>query len=575
MYFDKSIDATALVLLTFLSSFAAPLVVWLLGPRGSLRFTTVPLALGTAFAVLFRAEMAELLGATIACVAGMWWFAIVASVTSDGEPAFDLRIAVPLALAGVLIVRALARTMPLDELPLWIAGPAVLALVVPLVFLRTPATLAWRTTDTRGGLALFALPLVFALAADVGSNGAVIAGAAGLASGPFGATSTYAGLAVSGLGVAAALLARRGPPSRPVIASAALVVGALGIWTRGELVSLVGGALLAFGIVRAATLLADVATRPARVPLRTTIALAFGWVTAILATLEYYVSAGAIVFFAGMVAVIAMLTVLSTTAAAAGRERRVPRLLAVCAALAIVAPTVTIVTSPAPTLVAPAGALRVMGYNIHLGYSDGDVPAIDAIAHVIAAESPDLVGLTEVTRGTIIAGGHDVLVLLAERLHMSYVFGPMLGDVEGVGVLSRVPIDELRVVPLARSSTAKDLRRVAVMVRIGTTWFVTTHLGGDDIPTQVGSIIAATSTFAHVVVTGDLNSEPGTPQMREFADAGFTDLGARDNALTFSPSALAMRIDYVWVRGLDGDAVRTVATRASDHLPVLTTVRLP
>lgn len=592
MFFDKSIDVTDFVIVTFLASLLAPIVAWLLEPRRALALASIALAIATASAVLVRREEVELVAATAGCVAGMWWIAFVASARFDESAAPPLRTAAPVALALLLVARAGARTMPLDELPLALALPIVLALAVALLWgglVGTSRVSGWMTTTGRGAALLFALPFVFAIVADLALNGAVIAGAAGLALGPA-LPSSLVGLLAAGLGVAAAMVALRRMAAawRSSAAALAVVLGGAALWTRVGPLPLAGGVLLAFGLVIAAAALADVPSRTARVALLPMLALGVGWVVSVVLTLAYYISVGSLVPLVAMIAIVTIALVLTRVTVGPARLQSEPayvpgdkdddwpaRLAWPLAAAVTFVPLLAVVLSPAPAAAARAGSLVVMGYNIHLGYGDGDVPAIDAIADVIAAQSPDLVGLTEVTRGTVIAGGHDVLTLLAERLHMSYAFAPMLGDVEGVGVLSRVPIDEVRVVPLARSTTAKDLRRVALMVRTGDVWFVASHLGGDDIPTQTASIVAATRDLAHVVVTGDFNSVPESAQMRVLADGGFSDLGARGNALTVSPGELVSRIDYVWVRGLSGADVRTVQTAASDHLPVITTVAAP
>ena len=571
MFFDKSVDVTAFVLATFLASLLAPVVALALHPRRALAMTTVVLGLATAAAALGRDANLELAASTVGTVFGMWWLAFFATIDTGGERVRTLSMSAPAALGLLVVARAVGGTRPLDELAFFFAAPLVAVLLAALAWggaSVAPRVEGWKTTDSRGALSLFALPFAFALCSDVALNGAVVAGSAGLGLRSDGPSSTLVGLLAAGTGVALALLADGRWPARPPFVVVAILAGAVLLWGRSGVWGLLGGALLAFGLVTATSLFLGAPQRPARVPVLPTIALGFGWLASIVASLFYYIGVGLVVALVSMVLV-------ACIAAALTRPALAPwggRLTALIAALAILAPLATIGFAPEAKSVTPSGQLRVMTYNIHLGYDDGDVPAIEAIASVIAAEAPDLVALEEVTRGTVIAGGHDTLALLAERLGMSYAFAPMLGDVEGLAILSRIPIDDVRIIRLSRSTRKADLSRAALVVRAGGLAFVATHLGGDDFVTQVGSIIDGVRGADRVIIAGDLNSTPDSPQMRLFAQAGFTDVGAAANALTSPAGDPVDRIDYLWALGVDVRGVRTIRTTASDHLPVVADV---
>lgn len=83
-----------------------------------------------------------------------------------------------------------------------------------------------------------------------------------------------------------------------------------------------------------------------------------------------------------------------------------------------------------------------------------------------------------------------------------------------------------------------------------------------------------------VVVAGDLNEPAGDPSWRALRGAGFADHAAVD-ALTFPAHAPTRRIDAVLVRGAPvvdhrvPDLDPRLLAAASDHLPVLATLRLP
>jgi endonuclease/exonuclease/phosphatase family metal-dependent hydrolase len=574
MFFDKSIDARILAFTPVAVALVAPLVGMLLGPRRGVVVTGAALGVSFGLAVLVRDPWLELSGAIVAVAVGMWWFALVAGSRS-GRNASPLPVAVPAALAGELILRSVARSLPLDELPLPIAVIAVGALWLVLA-MAGRAVIArprrWVTTDLRGTVALFSLPFLFWVATQMALGGATIAGAAGLGRGTEGASSTFIGLVVAGCGVAAALLAPRRVPHRGIAAATAVALGTALVLAHLGIVSLAGGALLAFGVVLGAEVLVDVSTLEARVPLAVSLALGAGWLASTGATTLYYYR---VEYQPALIAAVVVATFALALAIPGPTGGAHERAISGIAALALLVPAVALVTTPAATIATHAGPLRVMAYNVHLGYDDGDLPNLDAIASVIRREDPDLVALTEVPRGVPIMAGHDVIGQLAERLRMSFAFAPMMGDTYGLAVLSRLPIDDMRVVPLTQAPGSIDVARVALFVRAGGLTLVATHLGGDRIDLEVRSIIEAIGGTRGVIVAGDLNSVPESEAMRLFAQTGFTDLGAAQDAKTFPPSAPDRRIDYLWAVGATATGVRTVSTRASDHLPVVADITVP
>ena len=68
-----------------------------------------------------------------------------------------------------------------------------------------------------------------------------------------------------------------------------------------------------------------------------------------------------------------------------------------------------------------------MTYNLHNGFSTAGTLEMEAIARVIEAQDPDVVGLQEVSRGWAINGSMDMLEWLSQRLQMPYIYGPTTG----------------------------------------------------------------------------------------------------------------------------------------------------
>jgi endonuclease/exonuclease/phosphatase family metal-dependent hydrolase len=218
-----------------------------------------------------------------------------------------------------------------------------------------------------------------------------------------------------------------------------------------------------------------------------------------------------------------------------------------------------------------------MTYNIHQGFSAGQVPSLDMLVEVISRESPDVLVMQEVVRGWMIDEQHDALGVLAERLDMPYVFAPNIGDLYGNAILSRVPMTDVKRVHFAPQPGAKHQPRGAVGVRIGDVLVVTTHL--DDVSDssairqeQVRTILREWDGEKLAIVAGDMNAEPGDLEMGLFAEAGFADL-AEPAGPTTTMDDPPKRIDYIWGIGVIGSSPHTVmALGASDHRAVVVNV---
>src|SRR5207237_7318393 len=132
------------------------------------------------------------------------------------------------------------------------------AIVAGLLFLAAgiaalPADVGWGAPPPRAILGLVAVaPLLF-VAETGGANGAQIAASGGID----GANSTQIGLLLAGAGFAAGALALTRPwPARP-LAAVAIAAGSLGLWVHVPGVSLLGGALIAAGVLLAARLIQE------------------------------------------------------------------------------------------------------------------------------------------------------------------------------------------------------------------------------------------------------------------------------------------------------------------------------
>ncbi|KAB1912574.1 endonuclease/exonuclease/phosphatase family protein [Micromonospora sp. AMSO31t] len=242
--------------------------------------------------------------------------------------------------------------------------------------------------------------------------------------------------------------------------------------------------------------------------------------------------------------------------------------------------------TPAPNPPAtPPAAVRVVAYNIRMGFGlDGRLD-LDALTRAVEGSRPDVVLLSEVDRGWLLNGGHDTLALLAGRLRMPYVFAPAADPVWGDAVLSRFPVRAGRTRPLAAHGAPTGAQALGVTLDLGGRELavVATHLQpppGEGPVAQAGEVAAFATRYAAgrpLVLGGDLNTEPGDAAFAEFTRAGLVDALAAARPLRTSPADdPRTQIDHVFVTpGLAPSEVTAPRGTASDHLPVTVTLTLP
>ncbi|HEY8786855.1 MAG TPA: endonuclease/exonuclease/phosphatase family protein, partial [Candidatus Limnocylindria bacterium] len=471
------------------------------------------------------------------------------------------------------------RTVPLVDLNLALAAPLVL--VAALVFLAAGVAAmggarTWTRPDARGALALIALPALFLVAETGATNGAQVALASGLGLGPEPARSTQLGMVLLGLGLAAGSLALSRRYRRGIAAAIACAAGAALLWyVHAPVVSLVGGLILAAGVFIAAATIPGAPLKVTGSPAVVTLTLALGWLVFVGTAFGFYA------FWAYLPAVYAA-TALVAIAALLVPGGALPAWRALPIALVPIVvgvPLVALLLTPAPqTKDELPATFKLMTYNIHQGFSAGQVPSLDLLVDVISRESPDVLVLQEVVRGWMIDEQHDALGVLAERLAMPYVFSPNIGDLYGNAILSRFPMTEVKRVHFAVQPSAKHQPRGAVGVRIGGVLIVTTHL--DEVEDssairqeQVRTILREWDGEKVAIVAGDMNAEPGDLEMGLFSEAGYGDL-AEPAGPTTTTDDPPKRIDYIWGIGVTSSSPHTVmALGASDHRAVVVLVK--
>lgn len=559
----------------FATSFLALVIASRLGPTRALGSSAALFVVATVLATASRSNWADLALTVVALAAGFWWLAFLHSARA-GDATSPLVSAFPLAFAVDLALRAAFRTIAVPDL----AWPLALAIVLLAAFVFIASGLTalaparqWHRPDVRGLLGLIAVPSLLLVADTGATNGAQVAIAGGLGTGPEPARATQIGQVVLGLGIAAGAFAAWRIGARAVVAGVFVAAGAVLLWAHVPFASLAGGALLAAGVISASAALTGAPLRSVASPAGVVVAMSLGWLVFVAGAFGFYA------LWAYYPALWAVTALVAVAAALAPVGVRVGRLAALAAGVVAVAVPVAqyVATPAADELLATKNTFRVMTYNIHQGFDAAQIPSLDAIVDAISQESPDVLLLQEVVRGWTIDEEQDTLSVIAERLRMPYVFLPNIGDLYGDAVLSRFPMTDVRRVHYALEPGIKHQPRGALIVRTADVVIVCTHL--DDLTDgtfvrqeQVRTIIREVGDASPLIVGGDLNAPPDAIEIRLLNEFGLDDLGAPAGDTTTMDNP-QKRIDYVWGRGVVGAQAHTVLRMdASDHRALVVNV---
>ena len=237
------------------------------------------------------------------------------------------------------------------------------------------------------------------------------------------------------------------------------------------------------------------------------------------------------------------------------------------------------VTEDSPTL-------RIATFN-HLK-SNADFPAIKA---AILRADADIVALQELSFG--------VAQLAETELRERYPYqvsrpAPADGRQNGVGVLSRFPLENPSYSDLYRGQrfglevAGRRFELVNVHFNVP---FEEGRMGSvrryepTDRDRQLDALLTATEDLPAVIIVGDFNLSDNEPGYHKLA-ASLTDSYRRTEAgfgLTYPartvyrglPLPPLVRLDYVWVRGLEPVTASRDCRTGSDHCLVVADVRLP
>ncbi len=230
------------------------------------------------------------------------------------------------------------------------------------------------------------------------------------------------------------------------------------------------------------------------------------------------------------------------------------------------------------------GPVRIVNYNLHNGVDPKGHLGLEALARVIEAENPDVVGLQEVSRGWVVNGSVDMLAWLSQRLGMTALYGPTADGQWGNAILTRLPVLDYENRPLPPDDLL--LRRGYMVSHMDrgagkNIQFINTHYHHKDGDSYIRldqslAILGFWNEQPNTIIVGDLNAEHGEPEIDIFAQAEFGDVlditGVFPGYTNPVPDPYR-RIDYIWITpDLQPTDAIVPPDEASDHLAVSVTL---
>lgn len=236
--------------------------------------------------------------------------------------------------------------------------------------------------------------------------------------------------------------------------------------------------------------------------------------------------------------------------------------------------------------------IKILSYNVHSCVGTDRRLDPGRVADVIAELSPDIIGLQELDVGRKRTGGIDQAEAIARRLKMEFQFHPALSIEEeryGDALLTALPMRLVKAGAITSIGEPRGALWAEIETSTGPLQVFNTHLGllRRDRQAQAEELCGP-DWLGHqqaldrpLVLIGDFNSIPSSAPYRTLLSRLQDARGqtGRLPAPTFPSRWPLLRLDHVFVSGgpkiVSAQAVKTpLARRASDHLPLLVTIKL-
>jgi endonuclease/exonuclease/phosphatase family metal-dependent hydrolase len=254
-----------------------------------------------------------------------------------------------------------------------------------------------------------------------------------------------------------------------------------------------------------------------------------------------------------------------------------------------------VLAMPGPAYAEQPRQLRVMSYNIHHGAGVDGVLDLERIARVIEDSGADIVALQEVDKHwSARSNWVDQPGWFAERLgmHSTYAANLDLDPVNpgeprrqyGTLILSRYRIrgSHNTLLPKYPGQEQRGLLEATIKARGRWVRIADTHLTHNNVPERQEQVERVVEVLGDsdlpVVVLGDLNAVPTSREITTltavFKDT-WDEVGVGPG-YTYDSVRPDRRIDYILhSTRITAESAAVIPTQASDHLPLVATLRLP
>ena len=252
---------------------------------------------------------------------------------------------------------------------------------------------------------------------------------------------------------------------------------------------------------------------------------------------------------------------------------------------AVVGAGVLAASLASPTVVKPPdnpGTLRIATLNLHGGYSLYFATNYADTAFNLRQNGADIILLQEVETGRLISGGVDQPAWLARQLGMQVVYFPTNESMQGLALLTRLPVVQAQGVLLTSIGRQTGVQLVRLMTPNGASFDVyNTELGlpllnssEQDQDRQIQEIIAyigQNDANGHLILGGTFNSlpDPDNPIYAYMSQRGFLD--PLKDARVESSYTLTLvngdrhRVDYLWTKNIKVEQAATPPITFSNH----------
>ncbi len=235
--------------------------------------------------------------------------------------------------------------------------------------------------------------------------------------------------------------------------------------------------------------------------------------------------------------------------------------------------------NPQPDLATETAPLTLVSWNLHYGVNPDGGLDLEQIARSIEEQNASIVTLQEVSRGWVLGAGTDMATWLGQRLDMRVAYAPAADRQFGNVVLTNLATTNITTIALPYGAGPQERSAISIDIALpgGPLRVTSVHLQSKDrIPTrldQIETLLTAQTNAAVLIIAGDFNAQPGSPEINEMTSADL--ISAQDES--GDPSGLTdpsinpvKRIDWVFGRGVTFTNTEVLSDAlSSDHLPLV------